>query len=146
MRLFLAPHPLWKLSQACFGNTARIFMSGICKGIFIVDVETAGPAARPRKLSGRGTREKQASYWGLYLALGERSHFEMSSLCFLCRPAPSPAAHTGSLDLSRASQVERVPVRCHLLSQPPRAQHARMPPASEAFPRAGAALQIVSTG
>lgn len=53
MRLILAPHPLWKLSQACFGNTAGIFMSGICKGIFILDLETTGPAARFRKHRGK---------------------------------------------------------------------------------------------
>lgn len=53
MRLILAPHPLWKLSQACFGNTAGIFMSGICKGIFILDLETTGPAARFRKRRGK---------------------------------------------------------------------------------------------
>lgn len=53
MGLILAPHPFWKLSQACFGNTAGIFMSGICKGIFILDLETTGPAARFRKRRGK---------------------------------------------------------------------------------------------
>lgn len=58
MHLILAPHPLWKLSQACFGNTAGIFMSGICKGIFILGLETAGPAARHREHRGRGKKHK----------------------------------------------------------------------------------------
>lgn len=58
MRLILALHPLWKLSQACFGNIAGIFMSGICKGIFILVLETAGPAARLREHRDRGKKHK----------------------------------------------------------------------------------------
>lgn len=33
-------------------------MSGICKGIFILDLETAGPAARFKKRRGRGKKHK----------------------------------------------------------------------------------------
>lgn len=33
-------------------------MSRICKGIFIFDLETAGPAARFRKRRGRGKKHK----------------------------------------------------------------------------------------